>query len=228
MYLYLKYSIHNGRISTGYWKAADCNPFTGGQSTYNSAMLLCTPYSYLDGPEFTNLVKLMVECIGMNIIVSKEITHPVTQGMSHPSLLIRRILNDDVLTDHLLTVFYPSPPNHDKCTVLFISSASCGVFQRSIQSVMQSIGHEHSHHYDVRSLHITNKCYFSSLFVLSIYMYAAHICPDSTKLGKVILSLQQQVDFVKRVKVWISHVLTNVTEVTTPPSWLQDIIQHEY
>ena len=226
MYLYLKHTSHNGRISTGYWKAADYNPFTGGQSTFNSAMLLRTPYSYLDGPEFTNLLKLMVERIGMNINLSKEIRHPVTQGFSHPSLLIRRILVDEILTDHLLAVFYPAdPPNHGRCTVMFISSASCDGIQRSIQSVMQSIGHEHSHNYDVRSLHITNKCYFSSLFVLSIYMYTAHICPDPNILQTAILSLQQQVDLVKRVKVWISHVLTNVTEVTIPPHWLSDLTE---
>lgn len=226
MYLYIKYSIHNGRISTGYWRAPVNNPFSV-QSTCFSGMLLCTPYSYLDGPEFTYLVKQMVECLGMNLHLNKPITHPVTQGRILPTVLIQRILQDDIiLIDHLLGVFYPpAPPKQEKCMVLFISSSREDLFNSSIQSVIESIGHEHRHQYDFKSLHIPRKSYFSSLFMLSIYMYAALKCSDSNILGSVINDLHNQFDFLKRAKYWVSYVITNEIQVTTMPTWLQDSIQ---
>lgn len=224
MYLYIKYSIHNGRISAGYWRAPKNNPYTGFQSTFLSGMLLQTPFSYLDGPQFTYLMKQMVERLGMNLYIQKPLTHPVTQGRLLPTIYIWRILQDHVLIDHLLGVFYPATTNQEMCRVLFISSAMENLFNSSVQSVIDSI-REHVHHYDFQTLHMRQKSYFSSLIMLSIYMYAAHNCPDSFTLGKVVLDLHNQFNVLNRAKDWVSRVLTQEIQVTPLPSWLRDTMQ---
>jgi hypothetical protein len=223
MYLYLKYSNRNGRITTGYWRAADNNPFTALHTTYSAAMLLQTPYSYLDGPAMLKLLAILKNSLGINVISSSELSHPVTQGHSHPIMMICRMYNKNLwLDDHLLAVFYPCSNETKISTAFFLSSAPMESIKEESCSLMNKIGDANLPFYDT-FYHRFEKLDFATSFMIINIMYAAHLCPNTFILTEVISELQHKVDVIKQTKIWISLVLSGVTDVTSR-NWLTEIV----